>query len=511
MRTTRKTAPSPPPPLGGELKEAPFRVGLYLRVSTDRQATEGDSLEEQETELRKYCDYRRFAIHKLYIERGKSGGNTNRPEYQALIKDIEAGRLNAIVVKKLDRLSRSLMDFEQLMAILQTHTVDFISLREQFDTTTAMGKAMLRVALVFAQLEREQTSERITDVMTYRASMGLHNGGYTPFGYTCVNNEWVIFAKEKEIVELIFSRFRTARSTLDVAKHLNSTRISARRGRLWDCRMVLKILNNPSYLGHRKWKNQLFQNTHAPIISEKQFEETQALLRRGSKPTNRNAPFQKLLICGDCLAPMSPSYSLNHAKIRFEYYRCTRQGSHGIKPKTPCTIKQINFKVIQQRILTAFDQLSTTATFKPLETKIIRHNQELATQQDLIHSQISLLKQKLSMSKEQQDKYLDSLITGKFTAKERLRINEKLEALDLEEKQLKDQLSHQEFAIYHIDDQKLDLTPIKQAIATLQGAIPDDSNTFREILFTHIKDITVYKTSLTMNVHFLPWPIDINV
>ncbi len=143
-----------------------------------------DSLEEQENELKKYCDYRNFRIHKLYIERGKSGGNTNRPEYQSLIKDIEAQKINAVVVKKLDRLSRSLLDFEALMVTLQTHEVDFISLREQFDTTTAMGKAMLRVALVFAQLEREQNSERVSDVMTYRASLGLHNGGYPPFGYT---------------------------------------------------------------------------------------------------------------------------------------------------------------------------------------------------------------------------------------------------------------------------------------------------------------------------------------
>lgn len=509
-KTTRLTVQSPPPPLGGDLVEETVVVGVYLRVSTDRQANEGDSLEEQENELRKYCDYRNFRIHKLYIERGKSGGNTNRPEYQALIKDIEARKINAVVVKKLDRLSRSLLDFEALMVTLQTHQVDFISLREQFDTTTAMGKAMLRVALVFAQLEREQNSERVSDVMTYRASLGLHNGGYPPFGYTCVNNEWAIFPKEKEIVELIFSRFRTARSTLDVAKHLNDTHVSARRGRLWDCRMILKILQNPSYLGHRKWKKQLFQNTQAPIISEKQFEETQSLLKRGSKPTNRNAPFQKLLTCGDCLSPLSPSFSLNHAKIRFEYYRCTQRGSHGVKPKTQCEIKQINFKAIHQRVLAAFDQLSTPTIFKLLETRITQHNNGLDAQQSLIQKQISLLNQKVTASKAQQDKYLDSLITGKFTAKERHRINEKLESLDLEEKQFNTQLNHHDFTIRQLDNQKLDPTQIKQAIATLQSLDLDDSPSFRDTLLALIKDITVHKANLTMTFHFLPWPTDIS-
>jgi len=500
---------SPPPPPGGDTATETVVVGVYLRVSTDRQATEGDSLEEQENELRKYCDYRKFRIHKLYIERGKSGGNTNRPEYQALIKDIEAHKISTVIVKKLDRLSRSLMDFEALMVTLQTHNVDFISLREQFDTTTAMGKAMLRVALVFAQLEREQNSERVSDVMTYRASLGLHNGGYPPFGYACVNNEWVIFPKEKEIVELIFSRFRTVRSTLDIAKHLNQTNVSGRRGRLWDCRMILKILQNPSYLGHRKWKKQLFHNTHAPIISDIQFEEIQTLLKRGPKPTNRNAPLQKLLTCGDCLSPLTPSYSLNHAKIKFEYYRCTRRGSHGIKSKTQCEIKQINFKSIHQRVLNSLCQLSAPTTFNSIEIRIAQHNHVLDAQQSVIQKQLLVLNQKIIATKAQQDKYLDSLITGKFTAKERSRINEKLESLDLEEKQFNTQLSHHDFSIRQLDNQKLDIYQIKHAIAMLQNLDPDNANSFRETLLIHIKDILVYKTQLTLNVHFLPWPIDI--
>ena len=124
-----------------------FVVDLYIRVSTDRQAKEGDSLEEQEAELRKFCEYRNFQIRNTYIERGKSGGSTNRPEYQKLITDIKTDKVQAVVVKKLDRLSRSLLDFEQFIILLQNHNVEFISLRESFDTTTAMGKAMLRMAL----------------------------------------------------------------------------------------------------------------------------------------------------------------------------------------------------------------------------------------------------------------------------------------------------------------------------------------------------------------------------
>ncbi len=166
-------------------------VDLYIRVSTDRQVKEGDSLEEQENELKKFCNYRNFKIHRVLIERGKSGGNINCPEYQTLLTDEKSQKINAVVVKKIDRLSRSLLDFEDFMKLLQEKNIEFISIRESFDTTTALGKAMLRIALVFAQLEREQTSERLIDVLSYRASQGLYNGGVRPFGYTNVNKELV--------------------------------------------------------------------------------------------------------------------------------------------------------------------------------------------------------------------------------------------------------------------------------------------------------------------------------
>jgi site-specific DNA recombinase len=486
-----------------------FAVGLYIRVSTDRQAKEGDSLEEQESELKKFCDFRGFQIHQIYIERGKSGGNTNRPEYQKLAKDIEAKKINAIIVKKLDRLSRSLLDFEQLMTRLQANEVEFISLRESFDTTTAMGKAMLRVALVFAQLEREQTAERITDVMQYRASLGLHNGGHPPFGYVCVNKEWVIFQKEKEIVELIFSRFRELKSTLLVATTLNDIGLKARRGKLWDCRQILKILQSPTYLGHRKWKDQVFKNTHPPIIAEKYFQEVGAILKkRLHKFNSLNAPFQKLLTCGDCSSVMTPCYSLNHAKNKFYYYRCSRTGQSGVKFKKACSLKQVSFKGITDRILEAISQFTGSTYLNSIESKVSQHNREIEDDQSIIRTQIQTLEGKEIVLKEHQNKFLDSLILGNFSAKERHRINAKLEELDLELKQVNTQLQHHEFTLNQKESEKLSLAQIKHALMTLQDLNFEDSSKFRIGLNEAIKNIVVYKNRLKFSFRFLPWEID---
>ena len=285
------------PPPGGPQDAQYFLVGLYVRVSTQYQV-DGDSLEEQENELRKFCDYRNFRIHKLYIEEGKSGGTTKRPEYQKLIRDIEQKKIHAVVVKKLDRLSRSLLDFEQLMLLMQHHNVEFMSLRENFDTTTAMGKAMLRMALVFAQLEREQTSERVLDVMTYRASLGHYNGGLVPFGYVCTNKLLEISTSQKPTVELIFSMFLKSFSIATVSNYLNDAKIPTPIGIPWTDSRIERILKNPTYKGYICWKGVLYPAQHQPIIAPSMWDTVQHIFE-SKRVHNARSKTHALLMFSD--------------------------------------------------------------------------------------------------------------------------------------------------------------------------------------------------------------------
>jgi len=508
-KTTRLTVQSPPPPPGGDTTTEPIRVGLYIRVSTDRQA-EGESLEEQENELRKHCVYKGYRIHKLYVESGKSGGNINRPEYQKLLGDIQARNLDAVVVKKLDRLSRSLLDFESLMVTLQTHNVEFISLREQFDTTTAMGKAMLRIALVFAQLEREQTSERISDVMTYRASKGLYNGGVTPFGYACISKEWHPDKREKPIIEFIFKTFIDTRSTVTTTTHLNRDGIKTRKNLMWDCRRVLEILKNPVYIGSRKWKGQLFPDTHTPIISTRIFEQAQELLKSRTTPKPSCAPFQGLLICGDCLSPMTPSYSLNRTKCRYYYYRCTGQSKHG-KPIKRCTIKSISFAEIETRMANAFERLGHPDHLKVIENRVIKHNQSIEAQTALLEAEIDQHKQQLTKIKDRQDQFLDSLILPNLTTVDRKRINSKLEELDIEAKQLQTVILKKEFEHHQKNNDLFNLMAIKHSISECIHLDSSDPAEYRQSLQRLIETTTVYPSRLTIQFRWMPWPWDIDI
>lgn len=513
-KTTRLTVQSPPPPLGGDITAESIRVGLYLRVSTDRQVNEGDSLEEQENELKKYCDYRNFRIHKLYIERGKSGGNTNRPEYQALVKDIEARKINAVVVKKLDRLSRSLLDFEALMVTFQTHRVDFISLREQFDTTTAMGKAMLRIALVFAQLEREQTSERIMDVMTYRASLGHFNGGPIPYGYHVLNKELVPNKQEKAVIELIFSKFLETRSLVTVARFLNDTRIHTRKDRPWQDSQIQWILENPIYIGQVRWKDTFYPGLHLPLIAATCFDEVQAIFANSQvkkKISKTTALFQKLLFCGQCQCVMTTSFAYNRTKTRYLYYRCTSTMKSEFKTSS-CPLKYIGQASLEAQFFKSILDLCQPTRIKPIEVKISTHNQQLDEKAARLQIQATTCETNLEQLKTQRSKYLDALITNDFLSEERQLIRTQIQALETESNQIQSQLSHLRLEISHFDEHRIYFDHFKaQLIQLLELYQQHDIAQLQHHLPSILISITRYPEQWTVQFHSLPWPIDVPI
>ena len=506
-KTTEFAGLSPRPATRG-LDNELFTVSLYIRVSTDRQAKEGDSLEEQESELKKYCDYRGFRIHNILIEKGKSGGNTNRPEYQKLIKDIEAKKIDAVVVKKLDRLSRSLLDFEQLMTTMQEHDVEFVSLKENFDTTTAMGKAMLRVALVFAQLEREQTSERITDVMGYRASIGLHNGGRTPFGYLCLNKELVPFKKEQQIVEIIFQKFLETKSVASVAEALQATHSATRKGALWTDSQLRRILQNPIYKGSLRWHDKTYPGLHQPLVAESLWEKVQTIFSQRGHLGNADSKseIQKLLRCGYCSSPMTPSYAIKQKTKKYYYYRCT-SGTHG--KKSTCLFKHVAYPRIHSAVKICLILLTQDRYFRPLETRITAHNTHIEATEQSIHEQITQLETELTDLKNKHDQYLDALITQTLSSPEKQRLNDRIEELLRDSKQTKSKITTLHLELTAHAEAKISLIALKtQLLHFRDKADTWDIATYRAYLLKILTDITYFPEKLSFHFSGLPWPIE---
>ncbi|MDC0977762.1 recombinase family protein [bacterium] len=446
-----------------------MKVSLYIRVSTDKQV-EGDSLEEQESELKKFCEYKNYLIHKIHIEAGKSAKDTNRIEYQKLLSDIKEKKINAVVVKKLDRLSRSLLDFEEFMKTAQEFNVEFISLKENFDTTNAIGKAMLRVALVFAQLEREQTAERITDVMHYRASQGLYNGGGIPFGYNLINKEIHLNKQEKKVVELIYNKFIETKSVSVVTKEINNLGFKTRLGNFWDVRKIDKILRRPVYTGKIQWGKKVYSGVHQPIVTEKTFNEVQNIFksRKYYRAYNKiKGLFQGLLYCEFCQLPMIPNYTKKKNNKLYYYYRC-HSTINATNKNQDCPQKYISMSKAHKCILKIILEFAEEAKLQKVKLELEKKNKCFEAKIKQINTEILTIEKQLQSAKNKKEKYLDSLISNNFTGQERQAINEQIEEYVLEEKKLKGFLYAKQFELSEIQSNILSFEDFKKEIIFLK-------------------------------------------
>ena len=250
-----------------EILDKDRKCALYVRVSTPNQAEEGESLDEQIQKLEGYCSFKSWKNYAVYREEGFSGKDLKRPSFQRMIADIQRGKINTVIVKKIDRLSRSIVDFENVYKMFDDSGVDLISIQENFDTSTAIGRSVIRIVLIFAQLEREQTSERTIDVMAYRAKQGLFNGGYPRLGYDIDYENKCLIPNESEIwsAKEIFTTYIRLGSLSETARELNdkgyrlkswTTRAGQKRGgERFQKNSVSRILNDPIYIGKVKYKN----------------------------------------------------------------------------------------------------------------------------------------------------------------------------------------------------------------------------------------------------------------
>lgn len=328
---------------------APFnRVAIYVRVSTAYQV-DRDSLPMQRQDLIAYAKLMlNTDDYVIFEDAGYSGKNTDRPKYQEMMSQIRNGAFTHLLVWKIDRISRNLLDFATMYKELKELGVIFVSKNEQFDTSTAMGEAMLKIILVFAELERNMTSERVTATMISRASNGLWNGGRIPYGYNYdpETKEFSINEAEADVVRLIHDSYEDMRSLVRESRMLNERGLRTRAGNLWSPVSLLIILHNVFYCGdyrynvlkegdRQKVKDEsewiTVNDHHAPIISREQKERIIALLdanRRLYKKRNTYKSekyvhvFAGLLFCGNCGKPMGATPAAAKKDWQYSKYTC---------------------------------------------------------------------------------------------------------------------------------------------------------------------------------------------
>ena len=324
------------------------KAALYIRVSTLYQIDK-DSLPFQRQELINLAKYMLGTDdYEVFEDAGYSGKNTDRPSYQRMMTRIRQREFTHLCVWKIDRISRNLLDFAAMYDELKKYNVTFVSKNEQFDTSSAMGEAMLKIILVFAELERKLTSERVMGVMLDRASKGLWNGARMPLGYKWDTNAKfpVIDADEAVTIRFIFDKYEEVKSTLQISRILNRNHIKTKRGGEWTSKTVNDIVRNPFYKGTYRYnyresargaiKNEeewiIVPNALPAIITEEQWTRCNALMdsHRETKDTSsfrvcHTHIFAGILKCCDC----GGGFSSNRDRPRLSgwrpsTYRCTR-------------------------------------------------------------------------------------------------------------------------------------------------------------------------------------------
>lgn len=302
-------------------------VALYVRVSTGYQVDK-DSLPFQKKELKAYCEH---VLHidkkriEIFEDAGKSGKNTKRPAFERMMDKVKAGQVSHVIVYKIDRISRNLIDFSIMYNEFKYHRVAFISLNEQFDTSSAMGEAMLKIVLVFAEMERKLTSERVTDVMIGRAQSGLWNGARVPYGWDWDDEKKCpVHSKvEAKYVKQMYEDYLNGGSSVSIAKSYNANKIPTKRGGEWTSKTIADVIRNPmnkgdyrynyreSARGRKKPQEEVIyiKGIFEPLVSVNDWEKANKLMDgRGLKMNSsgqtimnkRCNVFTGLIFCGKC-------------------------------------------------------------------------------------------------------------------------------------------------------------------------------------------------------------------
>lgn len=321
------------------------KVAIYARVSTEEQAKEGFSIAAQLQTLRQYAQIYNWEVIDEYVDEGISGKSVKgRPEMKRLIKDVENERFDAVLVWKISRLSRNMLETLMILDKFEKYNVKFISYSENFDTSSPIGRLVLQIMASIAEMERNTLAENVKLGMKQRALEGRWNGGVV-FGYDTVKKELVINEKEAEVVQLIYHMYADGKGLRAISNHLNKAGYKTKHNRYFSINGVAQILDNVIYIGkiswlkfenwdskRRKGKNPnpiLVEGKHEPIISDELWSVVQARKSKSFKQRQSNEPFllSGLLRCPDCGQGMVPSITTytrkDGTKRKHRYYVCS--------------------------------------------------------------------------------------------------------------------------------------------------------------------------------------------
>ncbi len=479
-------------------------AAIYVRVSTEEQATEGFSIQAQLSELERYAVQNNLDIVERYIDEGFSGKSIEgRPQMRRLLRDVNQQKFQSVLIYKSDRLSRKTKDSLEIMDIFQKNNIQLLSVTENVDLSHPVGIAMFQIMSSINELERNTIITRVKMGMTERAKQGKYNGGIT-LGYDAVNKELVINEDEALIVRTIFNYAEQGMGLKAITRRINEMGFRTKKGNHFSTLSVKNILSNPVYIGkirfnqlenwaekRRSGKNAdyiLSDGNHVPIISIEQWENVQRLMQKRSyKPVRSEKPtlLGGLLRCPVCGKGMV----IGHAKGSHARYRIYKCGQFHNKGATACRANSINADYAEKMV---FDELTRIVTDEHLLRKLVdkinydRQNREkpLLEEKKLIDKKIAKTQNKLTNLKEKIMADADLLDMFKPNL---LALQDELKQLHQQKEELSVSIGNEETDPVDFDSLKRLLTDFHKVLTSVNG---DEQRLLLRML---IKDIQITK------------------
>lgn len=384
------------------------KAAIYIRVSTQDQV-ENYSIEVQKERLEAFCKAKNWEIHNIYIDGGYSGASLDRPDLQRLLKDLKT--IDAVVVYKLDRLSRSQKDtLELIEEHFLKNKVDFVSITETLDTSTPFGKAMIGILSVFAQLERETIAERMRMGHIKRAENGLRGmgGDYDPAGYFRKDGNLIVNKEEAAHIQRAYDLYEQTHSITQVQEMLKLEGY-----KVWRFRRYRDILSNPLYIGLVSFAGNLYEGQHESIISKDQFERVQRLLER-HKGNNAHKAKESLLSglikcdhCGESFVSYSTGISKKNPK-KYYYYMC-RARRFPSEYDEKCNNKNWSRPKLESLVINELKNLTIEKSRSNKKDRIVNYEKQIKDINKKIERLIELYTTNLDMDKDILNKQMNKL------------------------------------------------------------------------------------------------------
>jgi site-specific DNA recombinase len=367
-----------------------LRCAVYSRKSSEEGLEqEFNSLDAQREACEAYVTSQRpegwLLLGDRYDDGGFSGGTLERPALKRLLADIESRRVDIVVVYKIDRLSRSLMDFAKLVEVFDRNSVTFVSVTQSFNTTTSMGRLTLNILLSFAQFEREVIGERIRDKFAASRKKGMWMGGFVPMGYSVKNRKLVVNEAEAALVQSLFERFAKLGSATRLVQQLAAENVRNRYGKLIDKGALYKLLNNQVYIGEAVHKGTAYPGEHEAIIERELWDKVHGVLkespRKRAAHTRARAPaLLKGLIYGPNGVPMTPTHTRRRGRL-YRYYIATSLLRSGVLDN--CAISRIPAIDIETAVVEQIKLMVQTPEIVTATWRAAKHRVEGLTERQV--------------------------------------------------------------------------------------------------------------------------------